>query len=114
MDHSIFPPYTDIVVTDDGGNETDRIIAVKEGDLVVLESGKTFIYQVTTPGIPGRYKAYSDRIDTSAGGLVFEKIDPIQVNEKDVQSLDPSDPDATITNTEIEYSIKINTLEEIN
>lgn len=114
MDHSTFPPYTDIVVNDDNGVEIDRIIAVKEGDLVVLESGKTFIYQVTTPGIPGRYKAYSDRIDTSAGGLVFEKIDPIQVNEKDVESLDPNDPGSTITNTEIEYSIRINTLEEIN
>ncbi len=114
MDHSFFPPYTDIVTLDDNDVEIDRIVAVKEGDLVVLESGKTFIYKVTTPGIPGRYVAYSDRIDTSAGGLVFDKINPIQVNEKDVETLDPNDPNSTITNTEIEYSIKINTLEEIN
>lgn len=114
MDHSTFPPYTDIVYEDADGIETGRIVAVNEGDLVVLESGKTFIYQITTPGIPGRYKAYSDRIDTSAGGLVFDKIDPIQVNERDVETQDPDDPGATVTNTEIEYSIKINSLEEIN
>lgn len=109
MDHSFFPPYADII-TEEGGT----ITSVQEGDLVVLESGKTFIYQVTSVSAPGRYKAYSERVDTSAGGLVFDKINPIQLSEKSVQVTDPDDSNVTITNTEIKYSIKIDTLEEVN
>ena len=93
--HNYFPPYT--------GDSN----SINEGDLVELPSGKKFMYDVTTTGYPGRYRAYSPRQEIIISGMEFDGKLPIKV----------SDPNEVITdgNTtmEVTTSIDIQELEEI-
>ena len=94
--HTYFPPYT---------GATD---AVAEGDLVELASGKKFVYAISTPGYPGRYRSFSPRQEITISGMEFDGKLPILVS-------DPSENTTGGTTTmEVTTSIDIQKLEEVN
>lgn len=96
MEFTEFPSYTD----------------VSDGDEVTLPSGKMFIYQVTTTGFPGRYRALSLRTDLDAGGLGFDSVKPIRVNIDPGTEIDPNTGESLETR-EVTYRIDVQTLDEV-
>lgn len=93
MAFDYFPSYTD----------------VSEGDEVELPSGKTFVYQISTTGFPGRYRAFSKRTELEIGGLNFGEVEPIKVAVQPGTEVDP-DTGETLETRDVTYRIDVQTL----
>lgn len=93
--HTDFPPYTGVAKP------------IEEGDIVELESGKKFVYAITTTGYPGRYRAFSPRQEIVISGMEFDGKLPIKVSEPSENITDGT------TTMEVTTSIDIQELEEI-